>query len=138
MADKLILCKACGNEVAKSAKACPNCGARPKKPFFKTLNGKLLKYIFILFIFIGIDFFLNERSLPINEPVVEPGSSQSLSDILNESVNGSSNEEEAIQTDDTNEVEEDVMTDESTDISSDETTLPLETNDENSDATETQ
>ena len=33
--EKIIKCKACGNEMAKSAKSCPNCGARNKKPFFK-------------------------------------------------------------------------------------------------------
>lgn len=29
---KMIHCKACGKEIAKSAKACPHCGAKNKKP----------------------------------------------------------------------------------------------------------
>ncbi len=61
---ELISCVACGHEVAKSAKACPNCGAAPKKPFGKTFNGKLMKWIFILYIFIAVDYALNSRTLP--------------------------------------------------------------------------
>lgn len=30
--EKMIRCKACGKEMAKSANACPNCGAKNKKP----------------------------------------------------------------------------------------------------------
>ena len=32
---KMVACKSCGNEMASSAKACPNCGAKNKKPVFK-------------------------------------------------------------------------------------------------------
>ena len=32
---ELIKCKVCGNEMAKSAKACPSCGAKNRKPFYK-------------------------------------------------------------------------------------------------------
>ena len=32
---KLINCKSCSNEIAYSAKSCPNCGAKNKKPFYK-------------------------------------------------------------------------------------------------------
>lgn len=32
---KLINCKACGAEIARSAKHCPNCGAKNKKPVYK-------------------------------------------------------------------------------------------------------
>ena len=35
MAQKLIHCNACGKEIAKSAKFCPSCGAKNKKPIFK-------------------------------------------------------------------------------------------------------
>lgn len=33
--NKLIKCKSCGTEIAKSAKTCPQCGAKNKKPIFK-------------------------------------------------------------------------------------------------------
>ena len=32
---KLVKCKVCGSEIANSAKACPSCGAKNKKPFYK-------------------------------------------------------------------------------------------------------
>lgn len=32
---KMTTCTACGNEIAKSAKKCPHCGAKVKKPIFK-------------------------------------------------------------------------------------------------------
>lgn len=35
MSKKMTNCKACGQEIAKSAKACPHCGAKNKKPIFK-------------------------------------------------------------------------------------------------------
>ena len=35
MAHKMTACKACGKEIAKSAKFCPSCGAKNKKPLFK-------------------------------------------------------------------------------------------------------
>lgn len=35
MSKKLTDCKACGAEIAKSAKTCPHCGAKNKKPIFK-------------------------------------------------------------------------------------------------------
>lgn len=35
MANKLIQCPVCGAEMAASAKVCPKCGAKNKKPFYK-------------------------------------------------------------------------------------------------------
>lgn len=32
---KMTKCKSCGNEIAVSAKTCPNCGAKNKKPIYK-------------------------------------------------------------------------------------------------------
>ena len=34
---KLIHCSSCGKEIASSARTCPNCGAKNKKPFYKTV-----------------------------------------------------------------------------------------------------
>ena len=31
MSDKMVKCKTCGAEIAKSAKTCPKCGAKQKK-----------------------------------------------------------------------------------------------------------
>lgn len=35
MSEKMSKCKSCGNDIATSAKTCPNCGAKNKKPIFK-------------------------------------------------------------------------------------------------------
>lgn len=32
---KLVHCRECGKEISSSAKTCPNCGAKNKKPFYK-------------------------------------------------------------------------------------------------------
>lgn len=34
---KLMNCKMCGDEIAKSAKTCPHCGCKNKKPFYKKI-----------------------------------------------------------------------------------------------------
>lgn len=51
MNKKMTKCKACGQEIAKSAKACPHCGAKNKKPIFK--KWWFWAIIVVLFIAIG-------------------------------------------------------------------------------------
>ena len=46
---KMTQCKSCGAEIAKSAKACPHCGAKNKKPVYK----KWWFWVIIAFIVIG-------------------------------------------------------------------------------------
>ena len=43
----LIKCKVCGEEIAKSAKTCPKCGAKVKKPIYK-------KWWFIAIVIVAI------------------------------------------------------------------------------------
>ena len=50
MNKNMTTCKACGQEIAKSAKFCPNCNAKNKKPFFK----KWWFWVIIVFVFIGV------------------------------------------------------------------------------------
>ncbi len=45
---KLAPCKACGAEIAASAKSCPHCGAKSKKPFYK----KPWLWILLVFVFL--------------------------------------------------------------------------------------
>lgn len=45
---KLTTCRACGGELAKSAKVCPHCGARNKKPLFKKWWFWAILVVFIL------------------------------------------------------------------------------------------
>lgn len=46
----MIHCKSCGKEISKSAKTCPNCGGKNKKPFYKTI----WFWVIIAIIFISI------------------------------------------------------------------------------------
>ncbi len=50
MAEKMIKCKACGEEIAASAKTCPKCGAKNKKPIYK----KWWFYALIVIVIIAI------------------------------------------------------------------------------------
>lgn len=47
MNKKLTACKNCGEEIAKSAKLCPKCGAKNKKPIFKKWWFWLIVIVFI-------------------------------------------------------------------------------------------
>ncbi len=50
MSEKMTKCKSCGNDIATSAKACPNCGAKNNKPVFK----KWWFWLIIVVLFIGV------------------------------------------------------------------------------------
>lgn len=47
---KLIKCNSCGKEVADTAKSCPGCGAKVKKPIYK----RIWFWIIIVFVVIGL------------------------------------------------------------------------------------
>ena len=47
---KMITCKACGKEIAKSAKACPHCGAKVKHHRFLSI----IIILIVLFIGVGV------------------------------------------------------------------------------------
>ena len=50
MANKMINCKICGAEIASSAKVCPSCGAKNKKPIYK----KWWFYALVVVILLGV------------------------------------------------------------------------------------
>lgn len=52
--NKMVVCKSCGASIAKSAKACPNCGAKHKKPIYKRVWFIVLAAIIVLAIIIGV------------------------------------------------------------------------------------
>lgn len=77
MSDKMIVCKVCGSDMAKSAKACPHCGAKNKKPFYK----KWWFWLIVAFFVIGVigsagsdDVSATDNSLPANTEVVTENS----------------------------------------------------------------
>lgn len=54
MSTKMVKCKSCGNDIAASAKACPNCGAKNSKPLYKRCWFWLLIIIGFFMIIAGI------------------------------------------------------------------------------------
>lgn len=50
MSAKMIKCSSCGNDVSSAAKACPNCGAKVKKPIYK----KWWFWLIIAVVFIAV------------------------------------------------------------------------------------
>lgn len=49
MSAKLITCSVCGTEMASTAKACPKCGAKNKKPIYKNPLVIILLIVVVLF-----------------------------------------------------------------------------------------
>ena len=47
---KLVKCKSCGKDVADTAKSCPGCGAKVKKPIYK----RVWFWVIIVFVVIGL------------------------------------------------------------------------------------
>jgi len=47
--NKMKICKHCGAEIAKSAKVCPQCGGKNKKPIFKRVWFWILVILLVLF-----------------------------------------------------------------------------------------
>jgi RNA polymerase subunit RPABC4/transcription elongation factor Spt4 len=48
--NKMTTCKSCGKELAKSAKTCPSCGAKNKKPIYKRWFFWLIAIIILIFV----------------------------------------------------------------------------------------
>ena len=46
--DKMTVCKSCGSEIASSAKTCPKCGAKNKKPIYKRVWFWILVAVLVL------------------------------------------------------------------------------------------
>lgn len=67
--EKLVKCKACGQKIAKSAKTCPHCGAKNKKP----VGCMIIVSIVLIFVLIGS--FGSEGTPASTEPSVTNGES---------------------------------------------------------------
>lgn len=64
--DKMKTCKACGAEIASSAKSCPNCGAKNKKPFYKAVWFWAIIVIAVLIIAMAFGDSEEPNTDPIN------------------------------------------------------------------------
>lgn len=105
MSKKMTNCKACGQEIAKTAKACPNCGAKNKKPIFK----KWWFWAIIVVLFIAIGSFGNDAStenVENNDTKVE--SSFSTTEKETDTPKEDTSEQEATEQKETKETEEKV------------------------------
>ena len=56
--NKMTTCRYCGAEIAKSAKTCPHCGGKNKKPFYK----KWWFWLLVLLILAGAGSERNQSS----------------------------------------------------------------------------
>lgn len=78
---KIVNCKACGQQIANSAKTCPHCGAKNKKP----VGCLVIVGLLLIFVFIGIP---NGEDTPIptetpisnNTPATTPASKPASED----------------------------------------------------------
>lgn len=78
--EKMVKCKACGQEIAKSARTCPNCGAKQKTP----LGVKIVSALIVLFVFMVIAAAVGSKD---NKPKkVESGQNPSASQGTNQDV----------------------------------------------------
>lgn len=50
MSAKLINCSVCGTEMASTAKACPKCGAKNKKPIYKKVSFWIFMVLLVLMV----------------------------------------------------------------------------------------
>jgi RNA polymerase subunit RPABC4/transcription elongation factor Spt4 len=69
---KLITCKHCGKEIAASAKTCPNCGGKNKKPFYKKV---WFWVIVVIILFAAISSSGSKDSSSDNKKIGEVSSS---------------------------------------------------------------
>ena len=72
--NKMTKCKSCGADIASSAKHCPSCGAKNKKPIYK----RVWFWILIVVLLIAITDFVASKVNPSDsidfETTTEEGS----------------------------------------------------------------
>lgn len=71
---KMVVCPACGKEIAANAKNCPGCGAKIKKPFYK----KWWFIVLVLIILLGAA----GSSMDSNSPTSEDGEQEEIEYIV--------------------------------------------------------
>ncbi|MBS6523398.1 MAG: hypothetical protein ACLTNE_07385 [Intestinimonas butyriciproducens] len=74
-------CKACGKEMAKSAKACPHCGAKNKKPIFTKV------WFWVLVVLALVIFFISSLEEVTETSAIVNGESVTSTELLEEHEN---------------------------------------------------
>lgn len=77
---KMIKCKTCGNDIASSAKNCPSCGAKNKKPIYK----KVWFWIIVLIVVAGAIGGGNSTSNTKTNQSTQVNDTSSIEDTKNE------------------------------------------------------
>lgn len=67
MKNKIIKCKSCGADIASSAKRCPSCGAKNKKPIYK----RVWFWILVVVLLIAIADFVASKVNPSDSIEIE-------------------------------------------------------------------
>lgn len=67
MKNKIIKCKSCGADIASSAKHCPSCGAKNKKPIYK----RVWFWILVVVLLIAIADFVASKVNPSDSIEIE-------------------------------------------------------------------
>lgn len=78
---KLINCKSCGNQIASNAKACPKCGAKNSKPFYK----KIWFWVLVVIIIAAIGGSGSNKPKLVSEdkPVVTKEEKSNKTEVFN-------------------------------------------------------
>lgn len=95
MSDKMVVCKSCGMDIAKSAKACPHCGAKNKKPIFK----KWWFWLIIVLLLIGmIGSAGSDEGAEANNDTTQEETQQDVQAEIKEEVSNPVEETESLET----------------------------------------
>lgn len=73
---KLVKCKSCGKEVADTAKSCPGCGAKIKKPIYKRV------WFWVLIVFVVLAITSSGEDSESKEPPKSNSSNQTVKEYL--------------------------------------------------------
>ena len=103
MSKKMTGCKVCGKDIAKSAKQCPHCGAKNKRPIFK-------KWWFWVIIIIALLFAIGGSGSNADDEIVDISSSVEQNSAL--PVNSKENADEIGEALNQSGIEENVVSDE--------------------------
>lgn len=83
---KLIQCKSCGEQIAKSAKSCPHCGAKNKKPFYKRWWFWLIAIILLLSLIPESGEDTTDNNLDSSEQIQEDQTAENNSEKQKEEI----------------------------------------------------
>ena len=88
--NKIITCKHCGKEIAESAKTCPNCGGKNKKPIYKKQWFWAIVAVIVISAFAGGSDKDTEKNTEVKQEITTKGDTTAETNT-----NDKNNEEES-------------------------------------------